>query len=176
MKLSVTFLGLVLGLAPILVWAQQIATPKTANKLVSGKIAYVAPMPGQLDQWLIQDLRAWGKYQVSGNSEGVDLVVQAETPPKQVHYTPSEHIPMRPHTHKKPTVLSITVTNWVTGQRLWEARITNHRSKKDDHDHSSPGPETEINARNMKPDQVAERCVRLLREYIDQLEAKNSSR
>lgn len=172
MKLSVTFLGVVLGLAPILVRAQQIAAPKAANKLVSGKIIYVAPMPGQLDQWLIQDLRAWGKYQVSGNSEGVDLVVQAETPPKELHYTPSEHIPMRPHARKKPTVLSITVTNWVTGQGLWEARITNHRAKKDDH--APPGPETEIDAHNMKPGQVAERCVRLLREYVEQLEARKS--
>jgi hypothetical protein len=173
-KLSVTVLGVVLGLAPILVRAQQTATPKTANKLVSGKIIYVAPMPGQLDQWLIQDLRAWGRYQVSGNSEGVDLVVQAQTPPKEVHYTPSEHIPIRPHAHKPPAVLSIDIVNWVTGQRLWEAKITNHRQKKDDQ--PSPGPETEIDARNMKPGQVAERCVRLLREYVDQLEVKDNRR
>ena len=171
MRLRMVFLSVILGAAPILVLAQQSATPKLANKLVDGKIIYVAPMPGQLDQWLIQDLRAWGRYQVSGNSEGVDLVVQAQTPPKEVHYTPSEHIPIRPHGHKRPAVLSITVVNWVTGQRLWEARITNRRRKKDDH--SSPGPETEIDARNTKPGQVAERCVRLLREYVDQLEAKS---
>jgi hypothetical protein len=172
MRLCAVFLGMVCGLVSILVHAQQTArTPKSANKLLAGKIIYVAPMPGQLDQWIIQDLRAWGKYQVSGNSEGVDLVLEAQTPPKRPQYTQSEHIPMRRPKNRGPRVLSLTVVNWVTGDRLWEAKVLN-RSRKKDENHPA-GPETEIDARNMKPDQVAERCVTLLREYVDRLEAKD---
>jgi hypothetical protein len=148
--------------------AWQGATPQSANKLLDGKIIYVEPMPGQLDQWIIQDLKAWGQYQVSGNSEGVDLVLKAETPPKEPHYTEAERIPMRPPKKEKPTVLSLTIVNWVTGQQLWEAKIVNRRRKKDEN--RAPGPEAEIDARNMKPDQLAERCVTLLRQYVEQLQ------
>ena len=174
MRFRGAFLGFILGLAPVLVPAQQTATPKPANRLAGGKIIYVEPMPGQLDQWIIQDLRAWGRYEVSGNSEGVDLVLEAEAPPKKPQYTQSEHVPIRHHTNEKPSVLSLTVVNWVTGERLWEAKIVNRRRKKDEN--LSLGPETEIDARSMKPDQLAERCVTLLREYVAQLEAKNGKR
>ncbi|HTV53753.1 MAG TPA: hypothetical protein VMI06_02440 [Terriglobia bacterium] len=171
MTLKALGLGMILSLVPVCVQAQQAAsTPKSPNKLVTGKIIYVAPMPGQLDQWIIQDLRAWGRYQVSGNSEGVDLVLEAQTPPKRPQYTQSEHIPMRRPRDRGPRVLSLTITNWVTGNKVWEAKILNRSRKKDE---SPPiGPETEIDARNMKPDQVAERCVTLLRQYVDKLEAK----
>jgi hypothetical protein len=171
MRLRATCLGVVMGLLPILVQAQQpAATTKSPNKLVTGKIIYVAPMPGQLDQWIIQDLRAWGRYQVSGNSEGVDLVLRAQTPPENPQYTQSEHIPLRPPRNREPRVLSLTVTNWVTGGKVWEAKILNRSRKKDEN--PQVGPETEIYARSMKPDQVAERCVTLLRQYVDKLEAK----
>jgi hypothetical protein len=174
MTLKATGLGMTLLLIPILVQAQQAATTaKPANKLVTGKIIYVAPMPGQLDQWIIQDLKAWGRYQVSGNSEGVDLVLKAQTPPKTPQYTQSEHIPLRPPRNREPRVLSLTVMNWVTGNNVWQAKILDRSRKKDE---SPPvGPETEIDARNMKPDQVAERCVTLLRQYVDKLEAKPSA-
>jgi hypothetical protein len=167
MRRNVILLGLFLGLVSVPGRAQRAAKPKSVNRLVDGKIIYVAPMPGGLDQWIIQDLRAWGKYQVSGNSEGVDLVLEAETPPKQIHYTQSEHLPLRRHGHKGPRVLSLTVVNWVTGERLWNAKVLNRRRKKDEH--FPPGPATQIDARNMKPDQLAERCVTLLREYVAQL-------
>jgi hypothetical protein len=169
MHRGVVFVTLALGLVPVLFRAQTAPKPgKSANKLLSGKIIYVAPMPGQLDQWIIQDLKAWGKYQVSGNSEGVDLVLEAQAPPKKPQYTQSEHMPIRHHANRAPGVLSLTVVNWVTGQRLWEAKVLNRRAKKG----SNPplGPQTEIDARNLKPDQVAERCVTLLRKYVDQLE------
>lgn len=164
MKLKIVLLGFVLTLAPQVIGAQK-AKPK--SRLVTSKIIYVAPMPGQLDQWIIQDLRAWGKYQVSGNSEGVDLVLRAQTPPEEVHYTQSEHLPVRRHASKKPAVLAFTIVNWVTGEKLWEAQVLNRSRKKDTH--SSPGPKTEIYARKMNPDQVAERCVTLLREYVTQI-------
>jgi hypothetical protein len=174
MRLNPMLWPLALALVPSMLQAQQTATtPKSANKLVAGKIIYVAQMPGQLDQWIIQDLKAWGKYQVSGNSEGVDLVLQATTPPKRPHYTTSEHIPIRRPKNRGPHVLSLTVVNWVTGDKLWQARILNRSRKKDES--SAVGPETEIDARNMKPDQVAERCVALLRQYVDQLETKGAS-
>jgi hypothetical protein len=169
MRRNIVFIGVVLGLLPALVQAQKAPAPtKAANKLVTGKIIYVAPMPGQLDQWIIQDMRAWGKYQVSGNSEGVDLVLEAQVPPKNPQYTQSERMPIRHHTNQEPRVLSLAVVNWVTGQRLWEAKVLNRRAKKG----TNPplGPETEIDARNLKPDQLAERCVTLLRKYVDQLQ------
>ena len=40
------------------------------NELVVGKLVYVAPMPDDLDQWIIDFLRHWGKYKVTGNPEG----------------------------------------------------------------------------------------------------------
>jgi hypothetical protein len=169
MRRNVMVIFVVLGVSPALMGAQTApARTKSANKLVTGKIIYVAPMPGQLDQWIIQDMRAWGKYQVSGNSEGVDLVLQAEVPPKKPQYTQSERMPIRHHTNQEPRVLSLAVVNWVTGQTLWEAKVLDRRAKKG----TNPpiGAETEIDARSLKPDQLAERCVTLLRKYVDQLE------
>lgn len=175
MRLKGIFPAIVLGLVSGLAFVQQSpSAPKPLNKLVTGRIIYVASMPAQLDQWIIQDLRAWGRYQVSGNSEGVDLVLEAQVPPEKTRYTQSEHIPIRRPANRESRILSLTVVNWVTGQRLWEAKILYRRPKKG----SSPplGPETEIDARNLKPDQLAERCVTLLRKYVDNLQAENSTR
>jgi hypothetical protein len=159
--------ALFLILCPALVPAQQATKPQ--DRLLTARVIYVAPMPGKLDQWIINDLQAWGKYRIVGDSEGVDLVLRAVTPPKHIEYTRSEHIPIRSHANKEPAILSLTVVNWVTGEKVWEARILN-RNRKKNHN-PPPGPDTEIDARKMKPDQVAERCVNLLRDYVTQLEA-----
>ncbi|MGH9448455.1 MAG: hypothetical protein ACRD3O_22465, partial [Terriglobia bacterium] len=106
-------------------------------------------------------------------SQGVDLVLRAQTPPKHIHFTQSEHPPLRRHP-ARPSVLSFNVTNWVTGQRLWQCKILNRKRKKN----SNPpaGPDTAIDARGMKPDQIAERCVRLLGQYVTQLEQGRGSK
>ena len=138
------------------------------NRLTTAKVIYVEPMPGQLDQWLIQDLRAWGKYQIASSEQGVDLVIRAKKPENKIHFTPHETPPVL-HRHRKgPPVLSVTVVDWVTGARMWEADVLNTSTKKN----QTPdlGPETEIDARHMTPDQIAERCTNLLRRYVEGLE------
>ncbi len=59
--------------------AGQLAAPKP-NKLVAGKLIYVAPMPQNLSQWIMDDLRLWGKYRLTTNAEGVDVVIDASFP------------------------------------------------------------------------------------------------
>ncbi|MGH9400527.1 MAG: hypothetical protein ACRD2P_00285 [Terriglobia bacterium] len=138
------------------------------NRLTTAKVIYIEPMPGQLDQWLIQDLRAWGKYQIASSEQGVDLVVRAKKPENKIHFTPHETPPVLHRQRKTPPVLSVTVVDWVTGARMWEADVLNASPKKNQT--SEPGPETEIDARHMTPDQIAERCTNLLRRYVEGLE------
>lgn len=147
----------------------QTAAPKP-NRLVTARLLYVAPMPQNLDQWLIEDLRAWGKYQISANSQGIDLVLRAKAPQKTPRVVFRNGLPQEPKQSKTPPVLSITLVDWVTGAKLWQADIVNKNRKRNQN--SSPGPDTEIDARHMTPDQIAQRCATLLREYVTQLEQK----
>lgn len=65
--------------------AQQ--TAPDANKLVTGKLVYVAPMPGNLDRWIMDDIRIWGRFRPTTNPEGVDIAMDAvfpEQPPDKV--------------------------------------------------------------------------------------------
>jgi len=138
------------------------------NRLITARIAYVAHMPDNLDQWLIEDLRAWGKYQITENSQGVDLVIRAQKPQEKPHYVfRNGQVQRRPT--KKPPVLSVAVVDWVTGAKLWQANILNESPKKNQT--PPPGPETKIYARHMTPDQIAQRCATLLRIYVQHLEA-----
>jgi hypothetical protein len=173
MKFNGILLALSLGFAISAAHGQQARAPVTPGRLVSGKLIYVAPMPGELDQWVIQDLRAWGKYDVSGNSEGVDLVLRAQTPPKRLQIYQSEHPPIR-RPAAKPSILSLDLVDWVTGQRLWQCKISDRKQKKDTN--TSVGPDAVLDARGMKPDQIAERCVRWLGEYVTQLEQGHTSK
>ena len=50
------------------------------NELVAAKWIYVGPMPEDYETWIIEFLRQWGKYKVTGDPEGVDLVWQANIP------------------------------------------------------------------------------------------------
>ncbi len=68
-------------------------------KLLSAKLVYVDHMPDNLDQWLIEDLHVWGKYQRTVNPEGVDLVIQAEVPERQTELDMRGGIP-RPRQKK----------------------------------------------------------------------------
>ncbi len=169
MKRNVAMAGCFLGLATVVALGQQPpASQSPANRLVTGKILYVGQMPGGLDQWIIQDLRAWGRYQVSPNSEGVDLTLRAYTPPRAQRPPQLEQMPMPHRAEKPPQASSLTIQDWVTGEVLWRARIVMRKQKKNEN--VPPGPHTEIFARGMKPDQVAERCVTLLKQYVDGLE------
>lgn len=141
----------------------------SAHRLVTAKSIYVEPMPDHLDQWLIQDLRAWGKYQVSGTRQGVDLVIRSKNPDNKDLFAPHGVVPSIRRPQKTPPVLSVTIVNWVTGERLWQADILNTGPKKNQSP-APPGPRTEIDARHMKPDQIAERCTNLLRHYVEGLE------
>ncbi|MGH9358924.1 MAG: hypothetical protein ACRD22_04275 [Terriglobia bacterium] len=161
-------LAIVVSMLGLPVSAQaQSAQASAANRLLTARIAYVAPMPDNLDQWLIEDLKAWGKYQITGNSQGVDLVIRAKKSKEERHYV-IRNGQVQPRPAKKPAVLSIAVVDWVTGAKLWQANILNESPKKN----AVPpdGPETDIYARRMTPDQIAQRCATRLREYVEGLE------
>ncbi len=168
MKRAAIILAWILCFSSASIVARAQATNAKPNRLVTAKIAYVAPMPDNLDQWLIQDLRAWGQYQISGNSQGVDLVIRAKKPQEKHQYVLRGGMPVEKKQRKTPPVLSITVTDWVTGEKLWQADILDQSPKKNQN--PTPGPSTEIYARHMAPDQIAQRCATLLRRYVTELE------
>jgi hypothetical protein len=172
-------LGLVLLLAVVPCRAQQPAS-KQPNELVKGKLIYVAPMPANLDKWVMDFLKRWGKYKVTGNPEGVDLVMKAYNPEKENEYKMRGGIPVPRDSdkgkypiHRKKRedlpVISITVIDWVTDQPLWHADIIDRNRKKNEPEPPA-GAQTEIYARDMTPDQLAQRITMKLREYVAELE------
>jgi hypothetical protein len=171
--------ALILVVAPV--FGQQ-AAPKKVNELVAGKVIYVAPMPDNLDQWISDFLQRWGKYKVTGNPEGVDLVLQAVNPgdketewekrggvvqPKGQGSRLPAPIPRRER--KEVPVVSIDVINWVTSERIWHAEVLNRKQKKDEPDPPA-GPETTIFAGGMTADQIAMKVTRILQAYVAELE------
>ncbi len=167
MKRAAMIFALISGFLSASIVARAQAANAKPNRLLTAKIAYVAPMPDNLDQWLIQDLRAWGQYQISGNSQGVDLVIRAKKPQEKPHYVLRGGT-VEKKQRKTPPVLSITVTDWVTGAKLWQADVLDAGPKKNQN--PAPGPDTVIYARHMTPDQLAQRCATLLRRYVTELE------
>lgn len=170
---------LILVVAPVL--GQQ-AAPRKVNELIAGKLIYVAPMPNNLDQWIMDFLRRWGKYNVTGNPEGVDLVLRAVEPNKQMELENRQGVPQPkgegsrlpapfPRRGKKEDlpVVSIDVIDWVRNQRIWHADILNRKQKKDE---PAPpaGPETTIFAQGMTADAIAMRVTRTLQAYVGELE------
>jgi hypothetical protein len=150
------------------------------NELVVGKLIYVASMPNGLDQWIIDFLRRWGKYKVTSNSEGVDLVIEAANPENQLRLetrggtaqpkgADRPHLPNSKAKSDELAPISISVIGWVTNQPLWQADILNRKPKKDE---ATPpaGPQTKIFARAMTSDQLAQKVVAKLREYEEGLE------
>ncbi len=149
------------------------------NELVVGKLLYVAPMPAGLDGWLIDDLRQWGKYQITGNSEGVDLVLKSYTPEKEMEWKNRAGVPVpkdegKHHKRELPT-LSFAVIDWVADQPLWQAELLNRKQKKDEPDPPA-GPRTQIFARDLSPDQIAQRVTMKLRQYVAELEKQGSAK
>jgi hypothetical protein len=149
------------------------------NELVVGKLIYVESMQDGLDQWIIDFLRRWGKYKVTTNPEGVDLVIQAVNPDKDLRLetrggTAEPKGADRPHLpiskkHPELPATSIAVVNWVSSQTVWQADIVNRKVKKDDADVPA-GPQTKIFARDMTSDQIAAKVVDKLKEYEQGLE------
>ena len=158
----------------------QQAPAEKPNELVVGKLIYVASMPDGLDQWIIDFLRRWGKYKVTSNPEGVDLVIQATNPEKELQLEtragtaqprgadrpPS---PIHRGKHDELPASSISVIDWVTNQPVWHADILNRKQKKDEAT-SPAGPQTKIFARAMTSDQLAQKVMAKLREYEEGLE------
>jgi hypothetical protein len=149
--------------------AQPAGSPP-ANRLVTGRLIYVSPMPDQLDKWLQSDLEQWGKYRVTSNSEGVDLEVRAIVPEKQPRYKERHGVPLPKQESKdKPQETEIDIVDWTSGARLWTVTLLD---KKVDHNapQPTPGPSLELRARGMTSDQLALKLTTELRRYVEQLQ------
>ena len=152
----------------------QPAPAAPANRLVTGKLIYVEPMPSGLDRWLQQDLADWGRYKVTSNSEGVDLEIGAVIPERQPQYRQRNGVPLpKKERRDEPQETSIDVVDWVSGERLWSAALVD---KKVEHDAAPPppGPRLEIRVRGMSADQLALKITHELRRYVEQLETQAS--
>ena len=141
------------------------------NELVVAKWIYVEPMPQDFETWIIEFLRQWGKYKVTGDPEGVDLVWQANIPSRGYQLrrnrqgipTPREGRP------SERGVVSMSVVDWVTGERLWHAVVVRRKKKKKDPDPPN-GPRTRIYSRKMSREQLTDTLVKTLRRYVEELE------
>lgn len=152
----------------------QVAATKP-NKLVAGKIVYVAPMPTNLDQWFAEELRHWGKYRVTANPEGVDLVMSAIAPEKEPQYVRKKGVPQPKKERPGPPALSIKVVDWITNQTLWNADLIDRKPKKDEPE-PPPGPQSSVLVRGLTPEQIAQTLTRRLREYVEQLKKTEGSK
>jgi hypothetical protein len=176
---------LVLAVAPV---SGQQAGAKEVNELIAGKLIYVAPMPNNIDQWITDFLRRWGKYKVTGNPEGVDLVLKAIEPNKETEWEKHQGIPQPkgtgsrlpapfPRRGKKEDlpVVSVEVVDWVRNQRIWRADVLDRKQKKDEPEPPA-GPETTIFAHGMTPDAIAMKVTRTLQAYVAELEKTGTPR
>ena len=153
--------------------AQQAAPPPT-NRLVTGKLIYVAPMPNNLDQWLQEDIRVWGRYKVTSNPEGVDLQISAVVPEKQVGYNERHGVPLPKKEPKgKARETSIDVVDWVSGARLWSAALLDKKPNPNAGP-QAPGPTLEIAVRGVSPDQLALKITDALRRYVELLDSSTA--
>jgi hypothetical protein len=148
----------------------QPAAATQTNRLVTGRLIYVAPMPDQLDKWLQSDLEQWGKYKVTSNSEGVDLEIRAIVPDREPKYRQRHGVPLPKQDSKdKPQEDEIDIVDWTSGARLWTVTLLD---KKVDHNapQPTPGPSLEIRAHGMTADQLAVKLTGELRRYVEQLQ------
>lgn len=142
-----------------------------SNRLVTGKLIYVAPMPDGLDKWLQQDLLNWGRYRVTSNPEGVDLQIEANIPEKEPRYKERNGVPLPRRDPKgRPQETSIDVVDWVSGEQLWSAVLINKKLDPNQ-PQGAPGPKLEIRAHGMTSDQLALKITNELRRYVSQLES-----
>jgi len=170
---SIVLLGGGLSLAPSLPVIQasgQGPAPKRPSKLVTAKLICVTPMADGLDQWILDALRAWGKYKVTGDPEGADLVMRAYKPEKEPQYGVGRRgIPQPKGERHELPVLSITVVDWVTNESLWQAELIDKKWREEGAQ-SPAGPKIQLNARGLKPDQLGAKLAQKLRQYVGELE------
>jgi hypothetical protein len=143
------------------------AAQQAPTRLVTGKLVYVDSMPDNLDRWIMDDLRGWGKYKVTANPEGVDLVFRAEVPEESQRYTLRRGVP-QPKREKERAERAIEVVDWVTTKVLWKAVILDKKPKSGEAE-PPDGPQTTIFARGLKPDEIATKLMGRLRRYVEQL-------
>jgi hypothetical protein len=145
---------------------------QNANPLVGGKLMYVGHMPQNLDNWIVADLRAWGKYKPTRDPEGVDLVMELQEPEKKVEHEISDGSPQPKQVEKahgpQHLMFSIVVGDWVTRQPVWQADILD-RKPKNGRRQTTTGSHSEIYARGLSTPELAEEILRTLRAYVNQL-------
>ncbi|HVA01389.1 MAG TPA: hypothetical protein VMV34_07015 [Terriglobia bacterium] len=148
--------------------AQQ-PSPQESNPLIDGKLMYVGRMPENIDSWIVADLRTWGKYKPTRDSEGVDLVMEAQKPETRMEYEMKHGVPQPKSVDKrrgpKRIMFTIVVTDWVTGRRVWEADILD-RKEKNGRRETTTGSRSEVYARGLSTQQLAEAILRALRSYV----------
>jgi hypothetical protein len=148
---------------------------KTANRLLTAKLVAVVSMPEGMDRWLIEDLRHWGRYRVTADPEGADLVVRGYNPQKEPQFKLHRGIPQpKREKHEPPPVLSVSVIDWVNNEAVWQADILNRKPKQGDD--GPAGPQTQINARGLKPQELARELTARLQQYVAELERTERSK
>jgi hypothetical protein len=145
----------------------QVATRR--ERLLTAKLVAVPAMPNGLDRWLIEELRNWGKYKVTVDPEGVDLEIRSYDPEKEPQFRIRRGIPQpKREKHEPPPVLSVSVIDWVSNEALWQADLLNKKPKEGED--TPAGPQTQISARGLKPQQLAQELISRLRQYVSELE------
>ncbi|HEV2176755.1 MAG TPA: hypothetical protein VGW33_06100 [Terriglobia bacterium] len=139
-----------------------------ANKLLTGKMIYVAPMPDNLDQWITQSLTAWQRYKVTANPEGVDIVFRAVIPDEDTRLKLRRGVPQPARQRKGPPTPSVKVLDWVTGAILWQADIVD-KKVKEGAPAPPPGAHVQILARGLSTDRLGAKVARAFREYVESL-------
>jgi hypothetical protein len=167
MKLVVyTLVSLCLLVAPV---RGQQKNEGNQNRLLNGKLMYVGRMPENIDAWIVQNVSTWGKYKPTRQIEGVDFVMKAYEPEMETQYKMRHGIPqpkeVRKDRERKHVMFSIVVTDWVTGRQVWQADIVDRKPKNNEA--VTPREDTEINARGLSSQQIAQAITRELRRYVD---------
>ncbi len=164
--------SLCLLVAPV--FGQQKAQGKE-NPLVDGKLMYVGKMPESIDNWIIYDLKTWGKYKPTQEIEGVDLVMRAFEPERRTRFEMRNGIPQpsrRPEGRgNKSVMFTISVTDWVTGRLVWQAEVVDKKPKRNKD--VTPSRDAEIRVRGLSTQQVAQAITRDLRRYVDHLSSQS---
>ena len=164
--------GTLLLLLPTKSFSQE-AIKDPSSELVIGRLIYISPMPGNLDRWIVDFLRRWGKYTVTGDPEGVDLVWEVNRPGTEIMFKKDRRgLPVpKKRDNKVSNSISLTITDWVTGEPLWHVGFSNKKRRKKDPPQPA-GPSTTVSTRKLSAEQLAERVVRRLRQYVEQLEGR----
>lgn len=153
-------------------------TQEKSNPLVDGKLMYVGRMPENIDSWIVVDLRSWGKYKPTRDSEGVDLVMEAEKPETRLEYEMRQGVPQPKRVERrygdKGVMFKIIVTDWVTGRPVWQADILDKKQKKGRRE-TTVGSHSEIYAKGLSAQELAEEILRTLRSYVEHLSSEQGT-